>query len=73
MDEMHETYRWQNPSGRNCFGNGWILLSFEVYVTLILKICVFWDVKPYSLVEMYQCFGGTGCLSHPVSLWSSLF
>jgi len=37
-------------------------------MTLNFKICVFWDVKPYSLVEMYQRFEGTGCLSHPLSL-----
>jgi len=42
--------------------------TFEVFVTLNFKICVFWDVKPYSLVEMYQRFGGTGCLSPAVSL-----
>jgi hypothetical protein len=27
-----------------------------------MKITVFWDVTPYILVDIYQCFRGTFCL-----------
>jgi hypothetical protein len=30
-----------------------------------IKITVFWDMKPYSLVDIYQCFQETGCLHLP--------
>jgi hypothetical protein len=29
-----------------------------------LKMDVFWDVAPYSLVEVNRHFGGTSCLHH---------
>jgi len=38
--------------------------NFERLYTLVVvtaKITIFWDVTPFSLVEMQQCFGRTCC------------
>jgi len=38
--------------------------NFEIFYTLVVvtvKITIFWDVTPCSLVEMQQCFRGTCC------------
>jgi hypothetical protein len=35
---------------------------FEVLTAVTVKITVFWDVMPYSLISTYLCFG---CLFYP--------
>jgi hypothetical protein len=39
---------------------GWNSI-FGVLTAVTMKITVFWDVTPCSLVERYQCFGRTCC------------
>lgn len=34
---------------------------FYILVVVTVKITIFWDVTPCSLVEMQQCFQGTCC------------
>jgi hypothetical protein len=36
----------------------------ETLVTALIKMTVFWDVTPCSLVETDQCFRGAYCLCH---------
>jgi hypothetical protein len=33
-----------------------------------MKMAVFWFLAQFSLVEVYQCFRGTGCLHHQDAL-----
>jgi hypothetical protein len=40
------------------------LVGFEVLTAVSTKMAVFWVVAPYSLVEVYQRFGGPCCLHH---------
>jgi hypothetical protein len=35
-----------------------ILVRFQVFTVVSMKMTVFWDVVPCSLVEVYQCFRG---------------
>jgi hypothetical protein len=35
---------------------------FQVLTATSMKMAVFWDVVPCSLVDVYRCFRGTYCL-----------
>jgi hypothetical protein len=35
------------------------LVGFEALTTVTMKISVFWDITPYSQVEVSRCFRGT--------------
>jgi hypothetical protein len=39
-----------------------ILVGFDVLTSVTVKIIVLWDVMACSVLEVYQCFGGTYCL-----------
>jgi hypothetical protein len=41
-----------------------ILVRFQVLTAASMKIIVFWDVAPCSLIEVYQRFRGTYCIHH---------
>jgi hypothetical protein len=47
-------------------------LRFEVPTTLVVKISIFWDITPRSLLKVNQYFGGTCYLLH-VGFLSGLF
>jgi hypothetical protein len=38
------------------------VVRFQVFMLASMKITVFWDVAPCSLVEVYRRFGGAYCL-----------
>jgi hypothetical protein len=40
------------------------LVGFEVLTAVSMKIAVFWDIAPCSLIEVYQRFRGPCCLYH---------
>jgi hypothetical protein len=35
-----------------------ISMGFEFFMAINTEITIFWDVKPCSQVDMYQCFRG---------------
>jgi hypothetical protein len=37
-------------------------VRFEDLMVVTVKITAFWDVPPYSLVDICECFGTTCCL-----------
>jgi hypothetical protein len=39
-------------------------MRFQVLTAMSMKVTVFWDVAPCSLVEVYQHFRGACCLHH---------
>jgi hypothetical protein len=39
-------------------------VRFQVPTAASIKMAVFWDVAPYSLVEVYRRFRGVCCLPH---------
>jgi hypothetical protein len=39
-------------------------MKFQLLTAASMKITVFWDVAPYSLVEVYRRFKGAYCLHH---------
>lgn len=41
-----------------------MVMNSEISGSCWYKYEVFWNVAPYSLVEMHQCFRGTYWLSH---------
>jgi hypothetical protein len=40
------------------------LVRLEMFSAVIIKIIIFWNVTPCSLLEMYRRFGGTFCLCY---------
>jgi hypothetical protein len=36
-------------------------LKFKVFMAVIVKVAVFWDVTPYSQVELSRRLGGKRC------------
>jgi hypothetical protein len=36
-------------------------MRLEVLLTVTMKVIVFWDVVPCSLLDRYQCIGGICC------------
>jgi hypothetical protein len=43
-------------------------MEFQVLTVVSMKITVFWDVAPCSLVEVYRYFRGACCLHHQGAL-----
>jgi hypothetical protein len=43
-------------------------MIFEVLTVVYIKITGFWDMMPFSLVDRYQHFRGTGLL-HMAIIW----
>jgi hypothetical protein len=41
-------------------------MRFEVLTAARMKMTVFWDVAPCSLIEVYRRFRGACCLHHQV-------
>jgi hypothetical protein len=39
-------------------------VRFQVLTVMSMKMTVFWDVTPYSLVDIDRRFRGTCCLHH---------
>jgi hypothetical protein len=39
-------------------------VAFQVLAAVSMKMVVFWDVAPFSLVEIYRRFRGSYCLHH---------
>jgi hypothetical protein len=39
-------------------------VKFRVHTAMNMKMAVFWDVKPYSPIDIDRRFGGTYCLHH---------
>jgi hypothetical protein len=39
-------------------------VRFQVLTATSMKMTVFWDVVPYSLIEIYRRFRGAYCLHH---------
>jgi hypothetical protein len=39
--------------------NSSVDVGFEVLTAVVMKSTVFWDVTPYSPLEVNRCFGGT--------------
>jgi hypothetical protein len=37
-------------------------VGFELVAVVVLKISVFWDIMPFSLLKVYRRFGGTRLL-----------
>jgi hypothetical protein len=40
------------------------LVEIQVLIAAIMKMRVFWDTLPRSLVEVYRRFGGACCPHH---------
>jgi hypothetical protein len=61
MHNMRRVYmQQQNKSGHAEY----FFMRFQVLTVASMKMTVFWDVAPCSLVEVYQCFRGACCLTH---------
>jgi hypothetical protein len=41
-----------------------VWVRFQVLTAASMKITIFWDVAPCSLVEVYRRFRGAYCLDH---------
>jgi hypothetical protein len=41
-----------------------VCVRFQVLTAASMKMTVFWDVAPCSLVDVYRRFRGTYCLHH---------
>lgn len=44
------------------------IVRFDVLMAVTMKIATFWNVMVCSVIEVYQCFGGTNCL-HLLDFW----
>ena len=44
-----------------CHGSAYKDARHEVFTVVTVKVTVFLDMTPYSLVEIYRHFGGTHC------------
>jgi hypothetical protein len=39
-----------------------VTVGIEVLTAVVMKSSISWDIRPYSLVKVNQCFGGICCL-----------
>jgi hypothetical protein len=62
QQKLHEILRDEEMIFKNFEAD--YVVRFQVFAATNMKVTVFWDVAPCSLIEVHRGFRGTCCLHH---------